>query len=144
MAKRDTAADSVTKRLQQAADDERRLLRRERRAEQELAELQVALARDRDRLRRAQDRVERRLAEVAEAETRLRKRQAARAAGPAGSTPGVAAYEPAVAEDRPAIGAGGSQPPSDLSSPVDEVRPTATPAAEPGAPGEEIERRAGR
>ena len=136
MARNDTTAETVTKRLRQAADEERRLLKRERRAEQELAELQRALARDRDRLRRTQDRVERRLAEVADAEMRLRKRQAARAAGPTGSIPGATADGPPIAEDRPAVDAGDSQPRVELPSPVDEGRSTATPTAETGAPGE--------
>ena len=136
MAGNETTADMWTKRLRQAADDERRLLKRERRAEQDLAELQLALARDRDRLRRAQERVERRLAEVADAEARLRKRQAARAAGPAGSMASVAADRPLVAEDGAAVDAGDSQPRIELPIPVDEVRPAAKPTAEPGAPGE--------
>ena len=82
MAKRDRKRDNVSVVLEDAAAEERRLLKRERRAERELAELRADLARDQERLERARQRVERRLAEVAAAEARLRERQADRAAGP--------------------------------------------------------------
>lgn len=69
--------------MRSASDGERRLLKRERRAERELAETLADLERERERLRRIQEKVDRRLAAVTEAEERLRSRQAARAAGPA-------------------------------------------------------------
>ncbi len=69
--------------LRQAAAEERRLLERERRAEQRVAEARAKLARAEQKLARIQARVTRRTQEVAKAEARLRQRQQARAAGPA-------------------------------------------------------------
>jgi hypothetical protein len=80
--------DEASQALAAAAKAERRLLKRERRAERELAVLRDALRDDEARLARAQHRVERRRSDVAVAEARLRQRQADRAAGPA---PGAAA-----------------------------------------------------
>lgn len=61
---------------------ERRLLRREQRAEEELKDARVRLA-------KAQTRLERRLSQVADAEAVLRRRQAARATGPDGGGPAL-------------------------------------------------------
>ena len=68
--------------MRRAADDERRLLKREQRAERELVEARAELEQERERLRRARKRVEARQAVVTKAEERLRRRQAARADGP--------------------------------------------------------------
>jgi hypothetical protein len=67
--------------VKQGAKAEKRLLRREQKAEQALTEA-------RTRLRKAQERLERRLSAVSNAEALLRTRQAARAAGPMGSNGG--------------------------------------------------------
>lgn len=85
--------DAATRRLAEAGKAERRLLKRERRAERELAALHDALRNDEARLARAQARVERRRSEIAAAEARLRQRQAERARGPepAGDRPGAPA-----------------------------------------------------
>jgi len=80
------AGETINERIQVllrlAADKERRLLRRERRAEREIARLRVKLAEDEALLENARRRVERRRAEVADAEEALRRRQVERAAGP--------------------------------------------------------------
>ncbi len=68
--------------LRQAAVEERRLIERERRAEQRFAKAMDKLARAERKLARAQARLTRRTQEVAKAEARLRERQQARAAGP--------------------------------------------------------------
>lgn len=83
--------DEATQRLAEAAKAERRLLKRERRAERELHELRDALHADEARLRRAQDRVARRQADIAAAEERLRQRQTDRARGPQPPSAPVAA-----------------------------------------------------
>ena len=83
MAKRDRKGNDPIVLVEVGAAQERRLLKRERRAERELADLRADLARDLQRLERAKQRVEGRLAEVAAAEARLRARQAERAAGQA-------------------------------------------------------------
>jgi hypothetical protein len=82
MAKREGVKDSMTRQFRQAAANERRLLKREQRAEQQLAELRVELARDQERLAKAEARIERRQTELAAAEALLKDRQLARAAGP--------------------------------------------------------------
>ena len=69
--------------LRRAADEERRLIERERKAEYRLAAAMAKLAAAEEKLARAQDRVKRRMGDVAEAESRLRRRQEARATGPA-------------------------------------------------------------
>lgn len=74
--------DEASRRLAEAAKAERRLLKRERRAERELDAMGAALQADEARLRRAQNRVNRRRADLAVAEERLRQRQADRAHGP--------------------------------------------------------------
>jgi hypothetical protein len=61
--------------VKQGAKAEKRMLRRERKAERTLTEARA-------RLRKAQERLERRLSAVSDAEALLRTRQAARAAGP--------------------------------------------------------------
>ncbi len=68
--------------LRLGADRERLLLRRERRAEEDVAGLRAKLTEDEARLEQARHRAERRRAEVADAEVTLRRRQAERAAGP--------------------------------------------------------------
>ncbi|MBA3416363.1 MAG: hypothetical protein H0U10_14170 [Chloroflexia bacterium] len=68
--------------LRQGADRERRLLRRERRAEQDVAALRAKLGDDEARLERARRRAERCRTEVTKAEEFLRRRQADRATGP--------------------------------------------------------------
>lgn len=68
--------------LNEGAEAELRLLKRERKAERLLAEARAALAEDEKRLERARKRVAYSAAAVAEAETRLSEAQAARAAGP--------------------------------------------------------------
>ena len=83
MAKRDRKGNDPIVLVEAGAAQERRLLKRERRAERELADLRADLARDLQRLERAKQRVEGRLAELAVAEARLRARQAERAAGQA-------------------------------------------------------------
>lgn len=88
MAKRDEAVDPIVAQVTEAGEAERRLLRRERRAERDLDALLEQLAVDEERLERARRRVEERRAEIAEAEARLRRRQADRAAGP-GANNGV-------------------------------------------------------
>lgn len=108
MAKGDDRTDEVTALLRRTADEERRLLKRERRAERELDERRELLARDQERLERAQARLERRRADVAEAETALRERQSARATGPTppseetASLPATPAATPTVVRRRKA------------------------------------------
>ena len=82
MSKRNRKRDDAAERLRRSADDERRLLKRERRAERDVIDARADLAQEEVRLQRAQARVERSRAEVVAAEARLRKRQAARAIGP--------------------------------------------------------------
>ncbi len=86
MSKRNGKRDSTTELLRGRSEDERRLLKRERRAERELLEARALLAKEDARLERAQARVKRRRAEVVAAEARLRERQVARAIGPAASS----------------------------------------------------------
>jgi hypothetical protein len=91
-------ADDTSRRLDDAAKAERRLLKRERRAEREVVELRAALQKDEARLRRAEDRVERRRGELAAAEARLTERQAERASGPAApAAPTAGDHRPDVA-----------------------------------------------
>lgn len=68
--------------LRLGAELERRLIRRERRAERDVNELRAKLVEEESRSARAERRVERRRAEVADAEARLARRQTERAAGP--------------------------------------------------------------
>lgn len=96
------AADSVETLLRRSADVERRLLKRERRAELEVEDRRERLAEEQARLDRALARVERRRAEFAVAVAELRSRQAARAAGPGsaesiGTAPIIARSEPGKA-----------------------------------------------
>lgn len=78
----ETAGIDIDARLRRGAEEERKLLKRERRTEREVADARAALAEEEQRLGRAEERVARRRRDVAEAEGRLRGRQAARAAGP--------------------------------------------------------------
>lgn len=82
--------------LARGSDLERRLLKRERRAERAVLDAQAALADEEDRLARARSRIERLQGAVAAAADELRQAQAARAAGPT-----------LPAEGRPATGADG-------------------------------------
>lgn len=82
MAKGAGTTDEVATLLRRSVDEERRLLKRERRAELEVVERQDRLAEEQAQLDRARARLGRRRAELADAEARLRDRQAARAAGP--------------------------------------------------------------
>ncbi len=83
MSKRDGKRDATTDLLHGSAEEERGLLKRERRAERELREARVLLAKEEARLERARARVERRRTEVVAAAAQLRERQVARAIGPA-------------------------------------------------------------
>ena len=67
--------------LRHGADQERRLLRRERRAEREVSAVRAKLVEDEARLERARRRAERRRSDVADAEGVLRRRQTKRAKG---------------------------------------------------------------
>ncbi len=136
------AEQEINKLLRNAADEERRLLKRERRAEQELVDLQAELAKDEERLERAEARITRRRKEIAEAEARLRERQEARARGPAVGIPPASATEGNEADIEPSAGASSK---ADSREPADEdPRPrrrrtnrpssaTSKPAAAPGA-----------
>jgi hypothetical protein len=97
MAKRKGEMDPVARQLRLAAANERRLLRQEQRAEQQVAELRVELARDQERLAKAEARIARRQAELAAVEALLKERQLARAAGPAALESG-AGEEPAATD----------------------------------------------
>lgn len=68
--------------LNQAADAERTLLKRERRAERDLDVARLKLDEAVERLRSAESKAERRRDEVKDAQARLQRRQDARAAGP--------------------------------------------------------------
>ena len=85
---KDKTADGLVK---QGGKAEKRLLRRERRAERLLTEARA-------RLHKARLRLERRLSAVSDAEALLRTRQVARAAGPNGSNgTSTEAVPPAIA-----------------------------------------------
>lgn len=83
MARGANGSDEVAMLLRRYADEERRLLKRERRAELEVVEQGDRLLEEQARLDRALARVERCRAEIAVAVATLRQRQEARAAGPA-------------------------------------------------------------
>lgn len=83
------------------AEAERRLLRREQKAERHLAAEREALTAEQAKLRKAEARVERRLAAIRDAEAELARRQAERAVGPAGAP---ADREPPESADAPADG----------------------------------------
>jgi len=111
------AEQEINKLLRNAADEERRLLKRERRAEQELVDLQAELAKDEERLERADAGITRRRKEIAEAEARLRERQEARARGPEIGIPPAGATEANEADREPSAGASSK---ADSREPADE------------------------
>ena len=74
--------DRILDLLAAGAEDELRLLRKERKAERRLADALSVLASDKARLQKVQKRIERSRDVVAEAEARLREVQANRATGP--------------------------------------------------------------
>lgn len=84
MAKQEKRRGTAEELLARGADGERRLLKRERRAERVLAEAHVELADEQARLARVQSRIERASVAVEAAETELRLAQQARAQGPDG------------------------------------------------------------
>ena len=97
------STDSAEALFAERAEAERRLLRREQKAERRLAAERDSLAAEQAKLRKAEARVERRRAAVRDADAELARRQADRAAGPAGApadrhTPGSAA-DPAESDD---------------------------------------------
>lgn len=77
-----TASERAIDLLAAGAEDELRLLKRERKAEQRLARARATLADDEQRLERARQRVDASEAAVAAAEAQLREAQRLRAAGP--------------------------------------------------------------
>ncbi len=122
MRTQETAAEA----LRQTAAEERRLIERERRAEQRLARARVKLIVAEHKLARAQARLVRRTADLAEAEARLRRRQTLRAAGPALAGAGTPA--------------GTHLPPSHIVDMVNETPPAPNPTfSDPSADGTEAE-----
>ena len=77
-----TPTEQAIELLAEGAEAESRLLKRERKAEQRLAQARETLAADEQRLERAGCRVAASAAAVADAEAKLLEAQAARAAGP--------------------------------------------------------------
>lgn len=87
MSNHDPSSADVERLLLRGADLERKLFKRERRAERELAALRAELVRDQARLERARSRLERRVTDIARAEAALRARQEERATGRTLDTP---------------------------------------------------------
>lgn len=99
VAKGNDRARDVDELLKRNADEERRLLKRERQAEQEVAELRGKLEAAVDSLSKAQKRVARRTKVLAKAEAELQRQRTARVSGPATAPVGA---EPPAAEPPPA------------------------------------------
>lgn len=96
MAKRTKSQDPIEALLADGAEQERRLLKRERRAERSLADAHSALADGVERSARIQVRLERLAAAVTTSEEELQAAQSARAAGPH-ATPSSAVETPVAA-----------------------------------------------
>lgn len=106
--------------LRRFAKEERRLLRQEQTAERELLAATERLALAQLRLEKQQARVDRRRARVAAATEELRRRQAARAAGPDGPVTTTLSEPEAAAESAPSLTRDDSPPYASLeqSTPV--------------------------
>jgi hypothetical protein len=82
LAKQKPSAGELDELVRRTAVEERRLLKRERRAEKRVASLREAVLEAEARLQRAQQRFDARVSELAEAERELFERRADRARGP--------------------------------------------------------------
>lgn len=78
-------AETVAEALARGADNERRLLKNERKAERAVEDLRLRTESEREQARKAQARLDRTLAKLAAAEAELAAAREARASGPAPS-----------------------------------------------------------